>query len=155
VRQCNSGRALFDTEKEGGVMAARLTDMQKKQIIADYVELGSYNAVAKKHRVSATTVKKLVIADAQSVRKCEHKKEQNTLDMLAYMDSRKASAQEFIDLALESIKDPRKLDKAGLQSIATALGIIVDKFIQTAPERDSDTMKKAREILGDVKSAID
>ena len=28
----------------GGVMAARLTDKQKKKIIADYVELGSYNA---------------------------------------------------------------------------------------------------------------
>jgi len=136
-------------------MAARLTDMQKKQIIADYVELGSYNAVAKKHGVADTTIKKIVCANSETQKKAEQKKEQNTLDMLAYMDSRKASAQEFIDLAMESIKDPRKLDKAGLQSIATALGIIVDKFIQTAPERDSDTMKRAREILGDVKSAID
>lgn len=30
------------------VMAARLTDKQKKKIVADYLELGSYNAVAKK-----------------------------------------------------------------------------------------------------------
>lgn len=28
-------------------MAARLTDKQKKKIIADYVQLGSYNAVSK------------------------------------------------------------------------------------------------------------
>lgn len=37
-------------------MAARLTDKQKK-IVADYLELGSYNAVAKKNNVSNHTVK--------------------------------------------------------------------------------------------------
>ena len=29
-------------------MAARLTDRQKKKIVADYLELGSYNATAEK-----------------------------------------------------------------------------------------------------------
>jgi hypothetical protein len=38
--------------QKGGGMAARLTDKQRKKIIADYVDLGSYNAVAKKHKVS-------------------------------------------------------------------------------------------------------
>ena len=37
-------------------MAARLTDKQKKKIIADYVQLGSYNAVAKKHKIADSTV---------------------------------------------------------------------------------------------------
>lgn len=39
-------------------MAARLTDKQKKKIIADYVQLGSYNATAKVNGVSLNTVKK-------------------------------------------------------------------------------------------------
>lgn len=56
-------------------MAARLTDRQKKRIIADYVELGSYNAVAKKYKISATTVKKLVLNDTQCVEKCDAKKD--------------------------------------------------------------------------------
>ena len=38
-------------------MAARLTDKQKKEIIADYVECGSYRATAKKFGVSAMTVR--------------------------------------------------------------------------------------------------
>lgn len=109
-------------------MAARLTDRQKKKIIADYVELGSYNAVAKKHRISATTVKKLVLNDTQCVEKCERKKEENTKDMLAFMDSRKKEAQSVIDLYLSALNDPEKVKKAPIEKVATVLGIVVDKF---------------------------
>ena len=42
-------------------MAARLTDKQKKKIVADYLELGSYNATAKRNNVSDTTVKRIVL----------------------------------------------------------------------------------------------
>ena len=48
-------------------MAKHLTDREKKKIIADYVELESYNAVAKKHNVSATTVKNTVLKNNESV----------------------------------------------------------------------------------------
>ena len=40
---------------------------EKKKIIADYIECGSYNAVAKKYKVSATTVKNTVLKDNKSV----------------------------------------------------------------------------------------
>ena len=42
-------------------MAARLTDRQKKKIVADYLELGSYNATAKKNGVSNHTVKRILL----------------------------------------------------------------------------------------------
>ena len=41
-------------------MAARLTDRQKKKIVADYAQLGSCNAVAKLNGCSPNTVKKIV-----------------------------------------------------------------------------------------------
>ena len=63
-------------------MAARLTDKRKKKIIADYVQLGSYNAVSKINGVSATTVKNVVLKSADFVEKCEQKKEENTADSL-------------------------------------------------------------------------
>ena len=55
-------------------MAARLTDKQKKKIIADYVELGSYNAVAKIHGVSRQTVKKHCINRCRNWTKIATKK---------------------------------------------------------------------------------
>ena len=42
-------------------MAARLTDKQKKKIVADYLELGSYRATAKKNDVADGTVKRIVL----------------------------------------------------------------------------------------------
>lgn len=113
-------------------MAARLTDKQKKKIIADYVELGSYNAVAKKHGVSFDTVKRIVKNDPQIVKKTEQKKEQNTADMLTYMDSRKGKAQKLIDTYLDAMMDKERLEMASLNQIATAFGIIVDKFTKVA-----------------------
>ena len=69
-------------------MAARLTDKQKKKIIADYVQLGSYNATAKVNGVSLNTVKKIVQGNADIAEMCNQKKEQNTADILDYMFAR-------------------------------------------------------------------
>ena len=90
--------------KEGGVMAARLTDKQKKKIIADYVQLGSYNAVAKLNGVSYKTVKSVVMANPDFTEKSEQKKEENTSDILAYMESQKQLVCEIIGKGLADRK---------------------------------------------------
>lgn len=130
-------------------MAARLTDKQKKMIIADYVELGSYNAVAKRHGVSVTTVIR-VCENEETKQKVIEKKEENTLDMLAYMDSKKEQAQGIIDLYLSALADPEKLERATVNNIATALGIIVDKFTgatKNIPANNSANMQSLANLL--------
>lgn len=119
-------------------MAQHLTDKQRKQIIADYVEVGSYNAVAKKYKVSATTVKNTVLKDKETVKKCEQKKEQNTADILSFMDGKKQDVCDIIGLYLKYLQDPKKLDRASIQSLAVSLGIIIDKFTKGA-ERQANT----------------
>ena len=119
-------------------VAKHLTDKQKKQIIADYVELGSYAAVARKHKVSDKTVKSVVISDPETTRKSEQKKEQNTADILAFMEGKKQDVCDIISLYLEYLKDPDKLERASVQSIATSLGIVIDKFTKDA-EKQADT----------------
>lgn len=110
-------------------MAARLTDKQKKKIIADYVRLGSYNAVAKKHGLAASTVRKIVLADPESKEKLNIKKEENTADILAYMDSQKAIVCEIIGKGLAVLNDPEKLKDATPNQITTALGTLIDKWV--------------------------
>ena len=119
-------------------MAKHLTDRQKKKIISDYVELGSYAAVARKHKISDKTVKSVVISDPETTRKSEQKKEQNTADILAFMEGKKQDVCDIISLYLEYLKDPNKLEKASVQSIATSLGIVIDKFTKDA-EKQADT----------------
>lgn len=119
-------------------MAARLTDKQRKKIIADYIELGNYRATARKNKVATDTVKRIVLKDPNTVQKATQKREENTLDMLEYMDSRKKQAQGIIDLYLAALADPNRLSTATLSQIATALGIVTDKFVKTSEAHASD-----------------
>ena len=122
-----------NTKNEGVVsMAAQLTDKQRKRIIADYIEIGSYNATAKVHGVSPNTVKKIVQANANIAEKCEQKREENTRDMLAFMESRRGKAQAVIDLCFEALTDPDRMAVATASQIATVMGIMIDKFAKVA-----------------------
>ncbi len=138
-------------------MAARLTDRQKKKILADYVQTNNYCATAKINGVSATTVKNIVLANADIVEKCEQKKEENTADVLAYMDSRKDLVCSFIGKGLEMLNDPEKLAAANLSQITTAMGTLIDKWgmIGGAPadtKKDDDLSASLRELAEELQS---
>lgn len=109
-------------------MAKHLTDKQKKKIIADYAECENYSQVARKHKVSFDTVKRTVLNDPETVKKTEQKKEQNTTDILAHMEKRKGDVCLFIDKALQAMTMDAKIGGASLREIATAMGIVIDKF---------------------------
>ena len=130
-------------------MAARLTDKQRKKIIADYVESGNYRATARKNNVATDTVKRIVLKDATVVQKATQKREENTRDMLEYMESRREQAQTVIDAYLVALADPTKLELATLSQIATAFGIVVDKFTKLA-----DTHDDKPGIIGDIVEAV-
>ena len=128
--------------------AQRLTDKQKKKIIADYVQLQNYTKTAKLNGVSDTTVKRLIsTAPSEMLKKVEQKKEQNTLEMLDYMDSKKERVQEIIDVYLGVLTDPEKLEGATLQQITTALGTLIDKWTKMDDiKRDSTASAKASDF---------
>lgn len=126
-------------------MAARLTDKQKKKIIADYVEFGSYNAVAKIHGVSRQTVKNIVSTDAEIGQKLQQKKEQNTADILSHMESQKADVIKVLDEYITAMRDPVKIKRAGVVQLATALGIVIDKYTMTA--KNEQALQKLDEVM--------
>ncbi len=110
-------------------MAARLTDKQKKKIIADYIQVGSYNATAKANGVSPNTVKKIVYQNADIAEECNRKKEENTADVLAYMESQRGLVCEIIGKGLAALNEPNKLAEATPAQITTAVGTLIDKFV--------------------------
>lgn len=109
-------------------MAAHLTDKQKKKIIADYVECGSYNAVAKKHKVSVTTIRRICEKSSETKQKIIEKKEENTADILAHMEEKKDVVNQIIDTYLAALLDPERIAKANPSQLTTALGTLIDKF---------------------------
>lgn len=120
-------------------MAARLTDIQKKKIIADYVQLESYNAVAKMNGVSTDTVKRVVLSCEEIAQKTKQKKAENTADILAYMESQKQIVCEIIGKGLNALNDPEKLASANPSQITTALGTLIDKWVMVNGSGGTET----------------
>ena len=119
-------------------MAKRLTDKQKKKIIADYVEMGSLNAVAQKNKVSRDTVKRIVSSDKEIVRKTQQKKEENSKSILAHMESQRDVVNEIISKGLEVLNSKEKLESATPAQITTAMGTLIDKFTPVDKRAEDD-----------------
>ena len=123
------------------IMAARLTDKQKKKIVADYLELGSYNATAKRNGVSDTTVKRIIVESGEIAEKLEQKKAENTADILAYMESKRGVVCEIIEKGLAALNNPDKLSEASPAQITTALGTLIDKWADIKSMDEKDKVK--------------
>ena len=109
-------------------MANRLTDRQRKKIVADYLELGSYNATAKANGTSPKTVKRVLAEVPEMSEKVKQKKAENTADILAYMESQRGLVCEIIGKGLAVLNDEEKLREATPAQITTALGTLIDKW---------------------------
>lgn len=134
-------------------MAARLTDRQKKKILADYTELESYSATAKLNGVSKDTVRRLVASCADFAGKAQKKKDQNTADILAYMDSKRDIVCEILGKGLDALNRPDKLAEATPAQITTAMGTLIDKWAMIGggpkDEAEEDALSRSLRELGE------
>lgn len=138
-------------------MAARLTDRQKKKILADYVQTNNYCATAKLNGVSANTVKKIVQTNADIAEKLIQKKEENTADVLAYMESQRDVVCQIIGKGLAVLNDPEKLSEATPSQITTAIGTLIDKWAMIGGSpvdtvKDDALSQSLREMAEDLRS---
>lgn len=113
-------------------MSCKLTDEERNQIIADRASGMTYKTLAEKYGVAQNTVFQIVKKGPILREECEKKHREDCKDIFEYMDSRKTKAISVLDLAFESLQDPAKYQRASVQSIATMIGIILDKYTQLA-----------------------
>jgi len=114
-------------------LAPRKTDKEKRKYIADYVATGSYRAVAAKYGVAQSTVKAAVLSDPQFERKCAEKKSADARAILTHMDARRSKVCQIIDRYLDELLDVEQFDKLTPAQVATAMGILIDKFALEVP----------------------
>lgn len=127
---------------------AKLTDKQRKRIIADRVDGLSLRKLADKYHVSVSTIRNVLESDTEIAQKCTHKKEENSADILAHMEAKRDKVNEIIDVYLERLLDPEILTKATPSQLTTALGTLIDKFtmlgvVKTGAKREEDPLTKA------------
>lgn len=115
-------------------MAERITDKKKKKIIADYTNVQNYSEVARMNNVSDKSVKRIIEKEENSemVEKIEEKKEENTKDILEYMDSIYDKQKNIIDLSLSALEEKLKNPDmfTNVKDIATVYGVIFDKALK-------------------------
>ena len=133
----------------------KLTDKQHKEMIRRYAETGNLSQVAREYGVSVTTVKRHVDGDSETLSIVNRKKEENTLDMLQYMEGQKPKIQKLLANILEAMNDPAKLARTNPRDLATAYGIIYDKITASAPKTNEEYLQKARDILGNIHGVIE
>lgn len=143
-------------------MADRLTDLQRKEIIAYYVECQNYSEVAKRYGIHKSTVMRIIKSEdaTEMQQKATEKNEENTRSVLEAMEKRKDKKVKILDKILDAIEE--KIDKidmfTNIKDLATAYGIIMDKEIKIREldikGRDSkDALNKLDELLEAQKNA--
>lgn len=118
---------------------AKLTDKQKKKIIAESVNGSSIRALASKYGVSTTTIQRVLKSDTELTQKVAQKKAENTVSILAFMDSKKNDVCALLDKLLAAMADDDKLAAATVNQLATAMGIVIDKYTANEAFKSSDT----------------
>lgn len=119
----------------------KLTDLQKKKIIADYIDNQNFSETARMNNVEAMTVKRLVESDYDKdlLKKVKQKKEENTITTLEYMDKQHELKRRIMDKLLKGIET--KADEidvfTNIKDLATAYGIILDKEIKVKEMRQN------------------
>ena len=111
----------------------KLTDKQKKKIIADYVDNGNYSETARMNNTTDTTVRTIIKENKNiALKKMEQKKEENTQDMLQYLESKKEDKKRVIELCFKALEDKLASPDmfTSIRDIAMVYGIIVDKDLK-------------------------
>lgn len=110
----------------------KLTDKQKKKIIADYIDNNNYSETARINNISETSVRRIVKGNEGITEKVEQKKEENSQDMFEYMKNKDNDKKRIVDLCFEALdKKLSNLDMfTNVKDIATVYGIIMDKELK-------------------------
>lgn len=140
---------------EVGDDVTKLTDKEKKRMIADYIECQNYSEVARKYKRSVPTIKRVVLADEQILKKVKLKKEENTLDTLDYIMSLKEQKTRLLNKLLNAMEnkvdDTNNKIKQNMKDLATAYGIILDKDMKILEiqrgSANSEQLTKVQELL--------
>lgn len=122
------------TSKKTG--RTKLTDKQKKKIIADFVETNNASETARMNKVTEYTVRKLCKDDnnKEIKEKIEQKKVENTKSMLEMITETNNKRLQVISKLVNAIDDKaEKIDAfTNVKDLASAYGIMIDKEFKFA-----------------------
>ena len=136
---------------------AKITDLEKKNIVADYVDCQNYSEVARKYNVSVEAIRRIDKEDDEIVKKHATKKEENTQTTIEYMQTQHETKKRILDKILTAIESKAEdVDMfTNIKDLATAYGIILDKELKVLELKnrsaDNSELTKLDELLKEIK----
>ena len=121
----------------------KLTDKERKQIIAARAEGRSARELAERFGVSVSTVRRVWKNEPEAARIIAEKKEENTKAILDYMDGKKDLVCEIIDKGLSVLNSQDKLAEANPAQITRAIETLIDRFASGEQEKEPSYEDKA------------
>lgn len=119
-------------------MPAKFPDRKRKKIIADYLETENLSATARANHCDPSTVKRIVESSKDFKALAKKKQEENTADMIEYMESKKGTVFEIIGKSLKIMNDEEYLRKARPNQLGTMVAILVDKWAVISEMKTDD-----------------
>lgn len=115
-------------------MAKRLTDKERKKILADYIQCQNYREVGRKHKIADITVKRIVGREPDTLQKVAQKAEENTHDTLTYIQQQHEQKRRIASKLLTAIETKAETTDmfTNIRDLTTAYGIIIDKELKFA-----------------------
>lgn len=101
-----------------------------EQLWKDYKISENFKGVAEKHGVSVYMVKKAV----ERFSLIEDEKDDS---VIKYIDTKRKDACDFISKCMAIMADDEKLEKASINQIASAMGIVIEKFTKNLSKDDT------------------
>lgn len=150
IRRGGGVGLIHEQYKGSDIIAGRVPDRKKKKIIADYLEFGNYTATGKANGVSGDTVRRIVQSCEDFKKIAQQKKEEDTADILAYMEGKRDKVTEIIGLYLDELLDVRQFKNLSPSQLTTALGTLIDKWTGAA-----EAAEKAGTVNNEVKIIFD
>ena len=131
--------------------------------MADYINNNNYRETARINNVAVNTVKNIVLAqdNKEFAKICTKKKEEDTKDILKYMDSIYEKQKNIIDLSLSALE--KKLQNpdmfTNVKDIATVYGVIFDKALKykeiqlkdKESSNENENLNKVKDIMISIK----
>jgi DNA invertase Pin-like site-specific DNA recombinase len=106
----------------------QLTEYDIQMIIADYVLLNSYRAVALKYNISVERVQRILQKHDKERQSATAIKKEIHYDVNNYIKSIQPAVKELIALYLKELFTVEKIAKASPKDLAIVMGILQDKF---------------------------
>lgn len=143
----------------------KLTDKQKKKIIADYIETQNYSETGRRNNVADVTVKDVIMKNPDVLKNLEQKKEEDTKDILEYMNDITKGQKKVINLSLEVITEMLENRDKRLtgRDIAMIYGVIFDKALKYKEiqlkdkenSNENENLNKVKDIMISIKRVAD